>query len=589
MKKRVLAVLCTVLICFNCLVLPVMASAMFDDFSAWLVDTALQATINKWKYMEDNYYTKMTKAEVLAYWESIALNSSISRSAFINFYDELSAIGYGDIFAILYSCAEGTYSCSYNDFYNYIYDIDTASCDELLQKIPNAVASLKELVNDYKISGSLFNILMFDGEWFPFSKLWMAADENNITSSELAIYIYGTGDVPIDNENTAISDDGYVEISGELFAEICERLQSQYAPASQQGTITYCTDTRWQSLGYTNRSNSMSAVYKNQFCGTSHSAIYLVPFYRNSDGEFYYSSHQYYFYFALDENSVTRLNCDVYDIDTGEKVYSIANPGNFNWSTHNYADFSVSGFNAGPYIKVNIFPYNSYEAYIAGSVPSVTTSVYSVDLQPVFYSVDKYKTYDATAVCAEFKNTDPASHGVADYGFLFDASYISFKPFRDINTTMIDPTATVTLAGDTIYEYTITNSEGDSTTINYYINNNYTFPESDDETGEADDDNGGTVGGDVTVGGKVDVSGDINVGGEVDININVNQDDNGGADVDPYDYEEVNLGEAFEQIPEMGDGFKSWFARMFDWLPPEVLGLIIGGLSLAILLRIAGR
>ncbi|MBQ8195688.1 MAG: hypothetical protein IJZ47_10015, partial [Oscillospiraceae bacterium] len=88
------------------------------------------------------------------------------------------------------------------------------------------------------------------------------------------------------------------------------------------------------------------------------------------------------------------------------------------------------------------------------------------------FTPDKLSTISITDIDDQFF-TDTYS---GDLGYIASASPIPMdNPIPDVEPDKIDPDATVKMTGDTIYDYTITNTTGDTTTFNEYVTNNYTY------------------------------------------------------------------------------------------------------------------
>lgn len=171
-----------------------------------------------------------------------------------------------------------------------------------------------------------------------------------------------------------------------------------------------------------------------------------------------------------------------------------------------------------------------------------------------------------------------------DFGFLVSAT--EFSTTYSIDTTKLPTNSTVTITGDSAYDYSITdNSTGDTTTIYNYVTNNYAYPEGSggNTSGGSDSGSGGTVGGDVSVGGKVDIGGKVDVGGKVDINVSVNGNNGGNGnindwiDVNSSDVDS-NVADYIELVPKLSKNFIDYMKDFFSWLPKEVYGLFIAGL-----------
>ena len=194
----------------------------------------------------------------------------------------------------------------------------------------------------------------------------------------------------------------------------------------------------------------------------------------------------------------------------------------------------------------------------------------------------------------------PNTNDKDDYGLI-----MSSEPFElygsqtKIDYNKIPDNYTITINGDTIYDYDITNPDtGDHGTVNYYITNNYTLPENGSKDDTKDDSGSGTVSGNVTVGGKVDVSGKIEIDTKpIDININVNgggSGSSGSGDVSssPEGVEfdqDVSLNNYYGWMQEQTTGFSGFMKNFFSWLPEPIVIMLCAGFALVILARFLGR
>ena len=200
-----------------------------------------------------------------------------------------------------------------------------------------------------------------------------------------------------------------------------------------------------------------------------------------------------------------------------------------------------------------------------------TRLTYTNDL--MIYSLETSNLNLSSLISYASPNFTPATNTADDWGYI-----VSNKPFENmLNQTAIDfdkipDNYVITISGDTIYNYPITNPDtGDSTTITNYVSNTYNFP-----SGSGDDDSGSGSSGTIIVGGKVDVD------GKVDINVNVSTPGSGageGADLSGY----------LDKLPEQSETMNDYFSSFFSFLPPEFLALMISGIAVAILCRVLGR
>lgn len=169
-----------------------------------------------------------------------------------------------------------------------------------------------------------------------------------------------------------------------------------------------------------------------------------------------------------------------------------------------------------------------------------------------------------------------AEGNTCDFGFLVSAE--EFSTTYKFDTTRLPVNSTVTISGDSVYDYSITdNSTGETSTIYNYVTNNYNYPET-----SGGNTSGGNVGG--AVGGNITVGGQVDVGGKVDINVNVNGN---GNDYSMPDTSGMN--DYLENALDESSGVRKFLNDFFDFLPPPILILMGTALTCAIIARLLGR
>lgn len=405
--------------------------------------------------------------------------------------------------------------------------------------------------------------------------------------------------------NRHVTSGADIDISGETFAKIIARLNEQYGVKDAKSYISIQTEKRYSSdttRGYGELSFFAEGEFFNQ---AEWLECYMIPFYFDGS-QYWYGLMERHFTQELvtsDDGNHVYMDCEVFSLvdDTvsyTSRLYN-ASLGNIDLATYRYIDiFSHYTNDVSKTIYFGLF--NSASSYVSCTRNNMCTVKFDdCDFSGVLSLTNLYSeaclsssTYDEyTQISDVFKNaySDSANYvdGI-DFGFL-----VSNEPmdlclnWTGIDPEKIDPELTVTMDGDTIYDYSVTTINGDTTTVNEYVTNNYTIII---DGGGSSDGDGGSTSGDVNVGGNVNVSGDIDVGGQVDININVNDNRGEGMTVDAYEYQDANVEEVLEQLPEMGDGFTGLMSRVLgEWMPPQLFTLLLGGVGLAIVCRIAGR
>lgn len=328
------------------------------------------------------------------------------------------------------------------------------------------------------------------------------------------------------------------------------------------------------------------------------SGVYLMVFYcdDNNTHGYYYSSRYCHVYSKKDAGATTaNVVFDFYDVASGQLVDS-AKSG---WMAANFPflglNFDVSCSTSTEFLR--LFKYSTYANYMSKS--SSEWGLFPTKLGNFIASDYSDSNAFLTSLCRSVSFT-PSSNTNDDYGLI-----MSSEPFElygsqtKIDYNQIPDNYTITINGDTIYDYDITNPDtGDHGTVNYYITNNYTLPENGNKDDSKDDSGSGTVSGNVTVGGKVDVSGKIEIDTKpIDININVNGGGSGSSgtgDVSssPEGVEfdqDVSLNNYYGWMQEQTTGFSGFMKNFFSWLPEPIVIMLCAGFALVILARFLGR
>ncbi len=385
-----------------------------------------------------------------------------------------------------------------------------------------------------------------------------------------------------------VSDDA--RIDGNTFAEICTQLENQYSPKNTATKISWRNDKRWSEAtgGNSNTYGAYGTFFtEGYFCNvTTWTEVYLVPFYTNG-ADMYHGMYQFHYWQERtvneDGEAVITLYMEYWDmLNKSEPMTVVVSDELMNIR---YIDVSFLPYDKVRYHKL----YDNYTEFLkrSGSSDPLSFDLTSDYYLTNYFSSDCLTVLDLAggqAPANSFKQTVSAHDesctcgGTCDIGY-----YCSNVPIKmdygDVDFSQFTAEDTVTLSGDTIYDYTITNNTtGDSTTVNNYITNNYNYP----DTGDSGD--SGVGGGSVS--GDVNVSGNIDVGGSFDVNVNVNT--NGSADGGSMPVD-VDLNNYLEQTPEQAKPITEFFSIFFDFLPPDLLGLICLGVAVAIILRIWGR
>lgn len=215
-------------------------------------------------------------------------------------------------------------------------------------------------------------------------------------------------------------------------------------------------------------------------------SVYLLGFYTDNDLSYgtLYTTNYIHIYVSSDDSGKKYVIADIYDVDKGELKVS----HKLSWDPVSYP-YITAYFNSSCYDdrSINLIRQTSYSDYL-GNVRNWFLKD-GVQLGK-FLSLD-YSTTSAIDKLLKSVSFTPNLDKNDDYGFvLSNEPFVLFRSQTKIDYKKIPDNYTITINGDTIYDYPITDpSTGKSTTINNYITNNYII---------GGDDSGGGSGGDTT-------------------------------------------------------------------------------------------
>ena len=393
-------------------------------------------------------------------------------------------------------------------------------------------------------------------------------------------------------------------VSSDELVEGLERDNKMFYPKDYKAQITYRTDEYFQK--YCNfPDKARKDTYKPyimdnaRFVGTGDAEKLYFILYYNEDGLKYYSEYQFCLYFKVeveyDESGsavgVKKMPCLKYwsAIDGSEDEATVFYESYSDCSELKY--FFIDLHYSSSYFR--LVGSKTFTDFLKGVNCTTFSKAYFTNTLDTLYIPDLSQSEEyVTAIdgrsshkfCGNYINhdSDCRYNANCDIGLLVDSKPIAFT-WRDIDISKIGKGQVVTINGDTIYNYTITNPEtGDSSKFGDYITNNYTYI-----TNNNGGSLGGSVGGDVTVGGKIDVGGSV----AVDVNVNVNGAGDSG-NVNPGDFtsgDNVDLTKYYDNAVEQSTGFQKFLKVFFDFLPPELLALLLFAVSMAIVCRVFGR
>lgn len=433
-------------------------------------------------------------------------------------------------------------------------------------------------------------------------------DFKNYYNSFLARYLLEQGVTATDpNPGKSGLDIAPGYVTSEELVEGIELDNSLYTPKDYKSIISYRTDKNFEHYvktyyiqnGYKGPNYTPVLMFSGCLFGGGSNDVYLLPFYKGDKD--YLCQYQMHLFFESVTDSAGNVTKVVPQIRIWDNIDGSEADGVNLIDTSSEPDFS-----SFKYIRLyfesyrfRIYGYSTLDEFLSSSdtnghflhVSPSSLKLYSSDLvntQNFFYCVcgSTHTAYGLPSYHDSDTSNNCANKGSCDVGF-----YTSDKPitttYQYIDTSKIGKGQIVTINGDTIYNYTITNPDtGESNTINEYVTNNYTYI-TNNNGGEADGSgSSGGVGGNVTVSGSIDVGGSVGVDINVsvpDININVNGGSGAGGSGSLPDTDLV------DNLPEAPSGFIDYIASLFSFLPAEILSLLIAGLAAAIFCRIWGR
>lgn len=408
----------------------------------------------------------------------------------------------------------------------------------------------------------------------------------------------GGGHVRTGDSSSHASDRPSSEVAPVLPSETLKQVASYWAdyykpmPTTTQYKISYqsreCTTSKYYGIG-------LVPVYLDGYGSWGNknwSGVYLLPFLVDDDLAFYnYYCKSYYHFYSGREDDVLYLYLDVYSLENN----TITSSYKYIWDAVTYPYI-------GCYINTNlscelvVYEFKLYSDYLNCTNYSELSAFNLDKMMSSDYSINNGALYSLRGKSTFTPNTNKND----DWGY-----YLSADPFElfatqtSIDFEKIPDNYTITINGDTIYDYSITNPDtGDTSTINEYVTNNYTYITNNngDDSGSGSGSSGGSVSGNVDVSGAVVVGGqidiksdpiDINVNTQpIDINVNVSSGGNSGGS---YTGEAVDITGYLDNLPEQSETMNDYFSVFFSFVPPEFLALLISGISIAILMRVLGR
>lgn len=313
---------------------------------------------------------------------------------------------------------------------------------------------------------------------------------------------------------------------------------------------------------------------------------YVLPYIYDDDvGSTYYYSGYWHFTIEVDESYKATYSCDFVSL-LGDEDSTQCHLT----KSHEYMAYALKVV-SGAWL----YCYTSDTYYVQGSL-NMNSGQGTVVNAPAVKTTYAVSGKLSDLVKQNFGNMlrastfTPATNKTDDWGYIMsETPFELFKDQTSIDFSRIPNNYTITINGDTIYDYSITNPDtGDSTTIKKYVDDDYDFPQVPDvpDLPNPGDDDNPSVSGNVTVSGNVGVNGKIEIETKpIDVNINVNSGGSSGSGT----VEAVDLSDYFSTLPEQSETMNDYLKNFFSFLPPQVLALLLGGIACAVLCRVFGR
>lgn len=409
--------------------------------------------------------------------------------------------------------------------------------------------------------------------------------------------------------------------SAPSFKRFVDEHSTYYEPTGSTNKVSWKRDKYFSNSSY---DDARSASYftfldKHNFFGISGlKKCYMVPYFENGD-DLYFSNYCLYFELST-QITGSSGSSEIYDmlfkyVDLHNTVSDLSDPvqylSEFEKNSYKFSDFSGVEDEGGARKILNerlysafMAPHNlrffdTFDHFLVYSYLNALSFPFPDEFDPM----DKfYNSRNITLTVSDVFNeinfpACPLSEAPCDWGFIISDTPILMDGMgADIDTTKIPDNYYITVNGDTIYDYSITNPEtGQSSTVNEYITNNYTYITNNNPGGEGG--GSGTTGGNVGVNGNVNVGGEVKFGGEVnvgvdvspiDVNVNVSgAGESGNVGGDPPEIGAVD--DLVDYLPEKSPVISEYLKIFFDTLPPELLALILAGVAVAIIKLIFRR
>ena len=275
------------------------------------------------------------------------------------------------------------------------------------------------------------------------------------------------------------------EVPASFVKQVKDYWSDYYKPHENAQQFIFSYQSRGSTYPSPYALGSCCPVYMNtngNWGGKNWDSFYFMLFYTDDSVGTYYSS-QYFHVYTKREDGDVWLYVDSYNLSNGlfKETFSM------NWEDIQTAPFLGVGINRGSIH--NVFPFYCFASYADYLSLQSKSEVWYCQFDNMIDT--KFNKSDVLlSNMLKSVSFTPDTNKNDDWGFLCSSEpFELFANQSGIDYDKLPDNYTITIQGDNIYNYPITDpSNGNSTTINNYITNNYIMG----------DDSGGGSGGDTT-------------------------------------------------------------------------------------------
>ena len=275
---------------------------------------------------------------------------------------------------------------------------------------------------------------------------------------------------------SGVASDIYPVISGEWLKKHAQDYNNRYKPMPNEEQFI----VSWQNSS-SNKYGTDSKFFAENvpvyeytsgtWGGKRWNEVYILPFFYNDDDSrgYFYGQNFLHFYSSKEDDNTVMIHSDVYSFFDNSKLDTSSSSVVWDITNYPYLGYQLDGS------FLALYAYKSSSGLFLGTYGTRECTRLSYFNSEMIYSLDTSSVTLSSLISYASPNFTPVTNTADDWGYI-----VSNKPFENmLNQTSIDfdkipDNYYITIAGDNIYNYPITNPDtGDSTTITNYITNNY--------------------------------------------------------------------------------------------------------------------